>query len=163
VRPTYWILEGRKPVPLEGDHKAHVLAWAAWFEDPKKRVLAHTPVTPKVDVSTVFLGLDHYFGPDFESAQPVLFETMIFGGPWSDQSYQERYRTWHQALAGHVRAVRLAERSLWQRLMKGKPKLARMRAREESGLGFDLGDLRRGRTGLWLPAPVIPPGIHIAL
>jgi len=51
----------------------------------------------KVEVSTVFLGLDHriFDGP------PLLFETMIF--PECD--YMERYSTWDEAAEGHWKAV----------------------------------------------------------
>lgn len=55
-----------------------------------------------VYVSTVFLGIDHSFTDD---GPPILFETMIFGGP-NDQ-WQERYFTWDEALAGHNRVVAL--------------------------------------------------------
>ncbi len=34
---------------------------------------------------------------------PVLFETMIFGGP--EHGYQERYTSWTEAEEGHKRAV----------------------------------------------------------
>lgn len=50
-------------------------------------------------VSTVFLGLNHAYRP----GPPVLFETMIFGGPMDE--YQERYYTEEQAAAGHAFAV----------------------------------------------------------
>lgn len=53
-------------------------------------------------VSTVFLALDHNWDSD---GQPILFETMVFGGPL-DQ-YQWRYHTWDEALQGHSRAVEL--------------------------------------------------------
>lgn len=49
-------------------------------------------------VSTVFLGLDH--GWMHDSARPIVFESMIFGGPL-DQ-VQERYSTRGEALAGHA-------------------------------------------------------------
>ncbi len=55
------------------------------------------------EVSTVFLGLDHSWG----SGPPLVFETMIFGGP-NDQ-YQERYATYEEAEAGHKRAMWLVE------------------------------------------------------
>jgi hypothetical protein len=53
-------------------------------------------------VSTVFLGLNHAFtdGP------PVLWETMIFGGP--NDGWQDRYTSRAGAEAGHLRAVALA-------------------------------------------------------
>jgi hypothetical protein len=55
-----------------------------------------------VRVSTVFLVLDHSHG----SGRPVLYETMVFGGP-HDQ-YQERYATRAEAVAGHRVACELA-------------------------------------------------------
>ncbi len=51
-------------------------------------------------VSTVFLCVDHAF-----MGSPVLFETMIFGGRYDE--YQERYKTFDDALHGHERALRL--------------------------------------------------------
>ena len=51
-------------------------------------------------VSTVFLHLDHNWNPDGE---PVLFETMIFGGENDEQMW--RYSTWDEAKAGHDRIV----------------------------------------------------------
>ena len=53
-------------------------------------------------VSTVFLGLDHRFGP----GEPVLWETMIFGGPHNE--YQKRYTSRATAELGHRKAVALA-------------------------------------------------------
>lgn len=51
-------------------------------------------------VSTVWLGLDCNFTG---IGAPVIFETMIFGGP-SDE-YQERYTTELDAMRGHLRIV----------------------------------------------------------
>lgn len=73
-----------------------------WFETAD-RTVEKTQVTPDVIVSTVFLGLDHNLkgnGP------PVLWETMIFGGPHDD--YQKRYTSLADAKEGHRRAVELA-------------------------------------------------------
>jgi hypothetical protein len=62
-------------------------------------------------VSTVWLGLDHGFG----IGPPLIFETMIFGGPL-DQ-YQARYHDEAEALDGHLVAVALAQSvPLWRRL-----------------------------------------------
>lgn len=49
----------------------------------------------RILVSTVFLGLDHRYG----DGPPLLFESMIFGGPLSGE--QRRYSTKAEALAGH--------------------------------------------------------------
>lgn len=50
-------------------------------------------------VSTIFLAIDHRRS----DGPPILFETMIFGGPF-DQ-YQERCSTWEEAEAMHARAI----------------------------------------------------------
>lgn len=53
----------------------------------------------KVRVSTVFLGLNHAWNDE----EPVLFETMIFGG--EHDQFQERYHTWTEAENGHKKAL----------------------------------------------------------
>ena len=88
-----YMLKGKEPVPVED-----VIEWGRWFEDADRSV-ASTVLENGVRVSTVFLGLDHNFG----SGEPVLFETMIFGG--KHDKYQERYATWGEAEAGHKQAV----------------------------------------------------------
>ena len=57
----------------------------------------------EVAVSTVFLGLNHAR----REGPPVLFETMIFGGP--RDRYQRRYSTRKEAIEGHALAVLLAK------------------------------------------------------
>jgi hypothetical protein len=90
----YYVLEGKTPVPVHD-----VLQWGRWFESTINRHVADDyvvdPQAHQVRVSTVFLGLDHSFG----GGDPVLFETMIFGG--ASDGYQERYTTWDAALARH--------------------------------------------------------------
>jgi hypothetical protein len=88
-------LAGHEPVPCT------LMEWAEWFEGGN-RIVEQTDVNPDVRVSTVFFGLDHQFG----DGPPLLFETMIFGGP-HDQ-YQERFSTWDQAESGHRAALKLA-------------------------------------------------------
>lgn len=51
-------------------------------------------------VSTVFLHLDHNWDPE---GQPVLFETMIFGGEYDEEMW--RYCTWNEAKEGHDKIV----------------------------------------------------------
>lgn len=94
-----YILNGHSPV-----HEPDILKWAAWFERASKdgtRVVKKTKVGD-VEVSTVFLGLDHRFG---RVGPPILFETMIFGGKADEDCW--RYETWEQAAAGHDEAVAL--------------------------------------------------------
>jgi hypothetical protein len=92
-----YILEGKMPKLVED-----VLEWGRWFETADRHV-AKTVLPNGVKVSTVFLGLDH----SFSGGQPILFETMIFGG--EHDQYQERYHTWEKAELGHKRAVAKAE------------------------------------------------------
>jgi len=65
------------------------------FEDSRR--VAKTTVG-SVDVSTVFLVLDHNWG----DGPPLVFETMVFGG---EGEPQWRYATWDEAIAGHERVV----------------------------------------------------------
>lgn len=92
----YYILEDGEVLPV------NVLQWGLWWETTDRRI-ALTDINDEVSVSTVFLGLDHGWG----GAVPVVFETMIFGGP-HDQ-YQERYSTLDEARAGHNKAVAIAK------------------------------------------------------
>src|SRR5882724_8255427 len=92
-----YILDGHTPV------KCDLVTWAEQFESVDDRRVAYDELSAEVNVSTVFLGLDHRFGRD---GPPILFETMIFGGPHDE--YQERYSTWDEAVAGHKRALALA-------------------------------------------------------
>lgn len=65
-----------------------------------------------VRVSTVFLGLNHRWGP----GPPLLFETMLFSEK-RDVDWQERCSTWDEALAMHARGCLFAARlTRWRRL-----------------------------------------------
>lgn len=90
-----------------------MMEWAHRFEDIEYKVVEqhHGLIRPKfwkprkrILVSTVWLGLDHAFGP----GPPLIFETMIFIDGWTE-SYMDRYTTEAEAIIGHRRAVRLAE------------------------------------------------------
>lgn len=61
----------------------------------------------RILVSTIFLGLDHSFSDD---GPPVLFESMIFGGPLSGE--QRRYTSRADALAGHADLCAWVQRHL---------------------------------------------------
>ena len=96
-----YILDGKKPVK-----EPDLLRWSKWFEVIKNRVVAQDKIQD-IHVSTVFLGLDHNW---LKSDDPILFETMIFGGPHNN--YQERYRTWKEAEVGHKNAIKLVKESM---------------------------------------------------
>lgn len=83
-----YILEEKTPVRCDD-----LMAWARWMEK-EDRSVALTRISNTIQVSTVFLGLDH--GP---GGVPVLFETMVFGGPLDEE--MDRYTTWDEAKKGH--------------------------------------------------------------
>jgi hypothetical protein len=88
---------------LDADHNAkpaELMEWAKFFEDMSKRRVANDHIGD-VRVSTVFLGLDHSFG----EGPPLIFETLIFGGPLDQEMW--RYSTWDEAVEGHQHAVDL--------------------------------------------------------
>ena len=96
-----YILDGRNPIRC-----ADFMTRARWFERSDRQV-ARTDFGD-VRVSTVFLGLDRSFG----QGPPLLFETMIFGGPFDQAKYQERCSTWEEAEAQHAEAIEVARRAL---------------------------------------------------
>jgi len=91
------VLEGHQPVP------ADLETWGRWFENFDNRRVALDVLPRGIQVSTVFLGLDHSW---LEDSPPLVFETMIFGG--DHDQYQARYSTWDEAVSGHQQAVVLA-------------------------------------------------------
>jgi hypothetical protein len=100
--PQYYILVDRVPFAVD------VMTWAQAcqrrYDDTVAGKgdawgVANTEIG-NVRVSTVFLGLDHNMR---SSGDPVLFETMIFGGPLDSEQW--RYATYAQAERGHAEAV----------------------------------------------------------
>lgn len=94
-----YILDGKTPKPC-----ADLMEWGRWFETANRHVAQET--VGDVRVSTVFLGLNHRIGP----GEPLLFETMVFGGP--HDGHQDRCATWEQAEGLHAEAVALARSGL---------------------------------------------------
>ena len=88
-----YILDNDENPVLEPD----ILKWGEWYETADRQV-ADTKIDG-VRISTVFLGIDHAFG----SGDPVLYETMIFGGEHNE--YQERCGNKVAAIGMHDRAV----------------------------------------------------------
>lgn len=90
--PLYYILIDRTPVAVDAK------TWANFFESIENRRVAEDQIG-NARVSTVFLGLDHNFG----SGDPLLFESMVFGGPLDKEMW--RYHTYAEAERGHAEAV----------------------------------------------------------
>lgn len=98
--PLYYILDGEKRVIPARD----VVEWGNFFESGA-RIVEQTGVGD-VRVSTVFLGIDHrHFG----AGPPLVFETMIFGGPLHHEQW--RYSSWDDAETGHAVAVKKARKA----------------------------------------------------
>ena len=128
-----YILQNKVPV-IERD----LLTWAQWMEDARESGESRVgfDVVRRVEISTVFLGIDHQF---FPGGPPILFETMVFEElaepivhdlkifdrqrKWTQfkeeiGDFTRRYSTWEQAEAGHNDAV-AGVRRLFLRLVNG--------------------------------------------
>jgi len=68
------------------------------FMQTGDRIVAQETIG-ETKVSTVFLGIDHQFG----QGPPVLWETMVFGGPLDGEC--DRYTTKAGAHDGHLAMV----------------------------------------------------------
>jgi hypothetical protein len=91
---NYYVLDGHNAKPVKD-----VLEWGKYF-DKSDRTVKKTTVG-EAKVSTVFLGLNHRFG----EGEPLLFETMIFGG--KEDGWRKRYSTWDEAVKGHDTACEM--------------------------------------------------------
>jgi hypothetical protein len=83
-----YILQDRLAVPCDD-----IVDWGKWMGTADRHVAQDS--IGDVSISTVFLGIDHQYG----TGEPMLFETMIFGGP-QDQ-WCRRYSNWGDAEQGH--------------------------------------------------------------
>ena len=90
--PRTYILVGHMPVAVD------MMTWAQSLGRNEARVVAQTTINDRCWVSTVFLGLDHNHSR--RGGEPILFETMVFGGPLDGEMM--RYATWDQAERGHA-------------------------------------------------------------
>jgi len=93
-----FILKNKEAIPCED-----LLEWGQAMED-MNRVVKQEDIGD-VRISTVFLGLDQGFG----IGEPLLFETMIFGG--QHHNYQDRCSTWEQAKEMHLKAKKIVVNS----------------------------------------------------
>lgn len=89
----YYVLDGHEVVAAQD-----IVSWSRWFEKAG-RTVAKTKLGD-AEVSTVFLAMNHAFSP---RSKPVLFETLVFGGPLDQE--MDRYHTWDEAEAGHAEMV----------------------------------------------------------
>jgi hypothetical protein len=90
----YYLLKGREVYPAES-----LLDWALNFEQSNRIVKKDT--IDGVEVSTVFLGLDHNWG----GGPPLIFETMTFSDSMGE--IQVRCSTYEQAEKMHANVCEL--------------------------------------------------------
>lgn len=94
--PRYYILDDAGEPQAVDD----LMAWARWRESAGDSWIVRKTDVDGAEVSTVFLAQDHrYFG----ESQPLLYETMIFGG--EHDAFCVRYCTRAEAAEGHERIV----------------------------------------------------------
>lgn len=103
----YTLDDDNRAVPATLEEYA---VWARSFQtkgDDRLRFSVHVGDTAvgEVRVSTVFLAIDHNWG----SGPPVLWETMVFGGPLDQE--QIRYRSHDAAVVGHKVMVKRVEKA----------------------------------------------------
>lgn len=98
----YYILKDKRPVKVSS-----VLECGEWLENTKDRIVDKT-VIADVEVSTVFIGLDHNFSGHGE---PLLFETLVFGENY-DTTGMQRCSTWEQAEKQHNDTVERIKKML---------------------------------------------------
>jgi hypothetical protein len=99
--PRYYTLDDTgSPVPCDDTAE-----WSCWYaKNEKQRTISRTNLQELGTVSTIFLAVDHGYGfQDPLRYKPVLWETMVFGGPL-DQ-YQRRYTSQEEARQDHERIV----------------------------------------------------------
>jgi hypothetical protein len=93
------------PTDMYFDRQGQPMTYEAWverFRDFGYRVIAKTEVSPEVQVSTVWLGLNH----NWDDGPPLIFETLVFGGPMDGEML--RYATEEEAVKGHESMSMLA-------------------------------------------------------
>lgn len=116
--PGMYYLEGTTPVQADD-----IAQWAELYG--ADRTVALDRISG-VDISTVFLGIDHSFG--LPGVVPQLFQTMIFGGKHDE--YMQRYATWAEAVEGHKIACDMITQGKTKRCLQFLKESVIKRARE---------------------------------
>lgn len=79
-----------------------IIEWAKQFDNDQKKVTFTEFEGSHIQVSTVFLGLDH----SWDRGPPILWETMVFGLPISVDEIQIRYISLENSWIGHENIVK---------------------------------------------------------
>jgi hypothetical protein len=93
----YILDENRTPVEVDWE------TWGEWFAENFENRTVASDLVGAAKVSTVFLAINHgMLGPE-----PLVFETMVFGGPSQLSGWRRRYSTWETAEEGHREIVQM--------------------------------------------------------
>lgn len=90
----YILNENNEPIRCD-----NLIVWGEWFQNVDRSI--DSTKKDGVQVSTVFLGLDH----QFNDGPPLLFETLVFDG--DHDGWCERSSTWDQAVETHKQVCRM--------------------------------------------------------
>lgn len=127
-----YILKNREVVPCDD-----VIEWGEFMQKPE-RIIKQENIGD-IKVSTVFLGIDHDF---FRNGPPLVFETMMFGGPFSHECLRSRHilhaKTDHEVIVNLARFIYHTRGLSWRRV---KPVFAKMAHLS----GFDVFSFKRQR------------------
>lgn len=104
-RPLYYKMDAERNVLPASREEGH---W--YFADPERKRVAEDTLPNGVWVSTVFIVLDHNWGP---GETPLVFESMAFMPAMAAEPLRcngpeiecERYSIWAEAAAGHAAMV----------------------------------------------------------
>ena len=88
---NYYILDDDFNPVLEPNREK----FYAWFEKNQDTKILRKTFIGGIELSTVFLGIDH----SFNSENPILYESLWFGGNFD--GVMRRYRTREEAYIGH--------------------------------------------------------------
>jgi hypothetical protein len=88
---TYKLLDKQTILCKDDDELVDAWSW--------DRRVALDKVDEDIEVSTVFLVIDHNHFPKLNDGRPILFETMVFGGKYNEMC--ERCSTWDEAVKQH--------------------------------------------------------------
>jgi hypothetical protein len=94
----YILNDQGEPMEVNVDDDAGLMHWAMWF-DQANRIVKQERIG-ELEVSTIFLGLDHRFG----EGPPILWETLVFGGS-TEEMLERCAGTREQAEAMHERMI----------------------------------------------------------
>lgn len=101
----FYILKDKKLVPCDAEEYGKWMKqeWENFHEAGKSNVVVAKTNIDDIEISTVFLGIDHGFS--IRNKAPIIFETMIFNGVHDQE--MRRYCTWDEALKGHEEMVKM--------------------------------------------------------